>query len=302
MEMNIQQLRQAFIEVGYIAEDDVIMTVFWALTLKKPLLIEGEPGVGKTEVAKALSLIFAMDLIRLQCYEGLDESRALYEWNYQRQLLKIHLQKDRATENMEKNLFDPEYLLARPLLKAIMAKETAVLLIDEIDKTDAQFEAFLFEVLSEYQVSIPEWGVIRAEHIPIVVLTSNHDRELSDGLRRRCIYLYIDYPSLEKEVAILERKIPEINMRLAQEIGIAIQWIRKIAELEKKPAISETLDWAQALVSLNINKLDQRSIDQTLGLIFKHENDLRHFKEKVGSKQLCKVVKAYIAGENEGLK
>lgn len=295
--MNVSQLRQAFMDVGYIAEEDVIMTVFWALTLKKPLLIEGEPGVGKTEVAKALSIIFAMDLIRLQCYEGLDESRALYEWNYQRQLLKIHLQKDAVAENMEKDLFDPEYLLARPLLKAIMAKKRVVLLIDEIDKTDEQFEAFLFEVLSEYQVSIPEWGVIRAEHIPIVVLTSNHDRDLSDGLRRRCVYLHIDYPSMEKEVAILERKIPEINPGLAQEIGAAIQWIRKITELEKKPAISETLDWAQALMALGIDKLDQRAIDQTLGLIFKHENDLRHFKEKVGSKSLCEVVKAYTTGE-----
>ena len=297
MEINLQQLRQAFTEVGYIAEDNLIMTVFWALTLKKPLLIEGEPGVGKTEIAKALSLIFSMDLIRLQCYEGLDESRALYEWNYQRQLLKIHLQKDCAAESMEKDLFDPEYLLARPLLKAIMAKKRTVLLIDEIDKTDEQFEAFLFEVLSEYQVSIPEWGSIQAEHIPIVVLTSNHDRDLSDGLRRRCVYLYIDYPSIEKEVAILEQKIPDINRRLAQEIGLAIQWIRKIAELEKKPAISETLDWARALVTLSIDKLEPRAIDQTLGLIFKNENDLRHFKEKVGSKRLCEEVKAHLAGE-----
>ena len=297
MEMNLQQLRQAFIEVGYIAEENVIMTVFLALILKKPLLIEGEPGVGKTEVAKALSLIFSLDLIRLQCYEGLDESRALYEWNYQRQLLKIHLQKDCTTESMEKNLFDPEYLLARPLLKAIMAKKRTVLLIDEIDKTDEQFEAFLFEILSEYQVSIPEWGVIQAEHIPIVVLTSNHDRDLSDGLRRRCVYLYIDYPSIEKEVAIIEKKVPEINPRLAQEIGVAIQWIRKITVLEKKPAISETLDWAQALMALGIVTLDQRAIDQTLGLILKHENDLRHFNEQVGSKGLCEEVKTYLTGE-----
>ena len=297
MEIELQQLRQAFAEVGYIAEDNLIMTVFWALALKKPLLIEGEPGVGKTEIAKALSLIFSTDLIRLQCYEGLDESRALYEWNYQRQLLKIHLQKDCVAESMEKDLFDPEYLLARPLLKAIMAKKRTVLLIDEIDKTDEQFEAFLFEVLSEYQVSIPEWGSIQAEHIPIVVLTSNHDRDLSDGLRRRCVYLYIDYPSIEKEVAILEQKIPDINRRLAQEIGLAIQWIRKIAELEKKPAISETLDWARALVTLSIDKLEPRAIDQTLGLIFKNENDLRHFKEKVGSKRLCEEVKAHLAGE-----
>ena len=300
MEINLQQLRQAFSEVGYIAEDHLIMTVFWALTLEKPLLIEGEPGVGKTEIAKVLSLIFSTDLIRLQCYEGLDESRALYEWNYQRQLLKIQLQRDCIPESMEKNLFDPEYLLARPLLKAIMAKKRTVLLIDEIDKTDEQFEAFLFEVLSEYQVSIPEWGVIQAEYVPIVVLTSNHDRDLSDGLRRRCVYLYIDYPSIEKEVAILEQKIPDINRRLAQEIAAAIQWIRKITELEKKPAISETLDWAHALVTLSIDKLEPRAIDHTLGLIFKHENDLRYFKEKVGSKRLCEEVKAYLAGEREG--
>lgn len=300
MEINLQQLKRAFKEAGYIAEDEVIMSVFWALRLGKPLLIEGEPGVGKTEVAKVLSSIFATDLIRLQCYEGLDESRALYEWNYQRQLLKIHLNKECAAVGGEKDLFDPEYLLERPLLKAITAKKQVVLLIDEIDKTDEQFEAFLFELLSEFQVSIPEWGTIKAQHIPIVVLTSNRDRDLSDGLRRRCVYLYIEYPSIQKESLILEQKIPGIGSKLAREIAAAIQIIRKIPELEKKPAISESLDWARALVTLGIDKLDDTAINNTAGLIFKHGDDIRHFREKVGPGQLCAGIRDYLKVEAGG--
>jgi len=291
MEINLQELRQSFQKFGYIAEDDVIMTVYWALKLGKPLLVEGEPGVGKTEIAKVLSSIFDAELIRLQCYEGLDEGRALYEWNYQRQLLKIHLHKECATDGIEKDLFAPEYLLERPLLKAITASERPVLLIDEIDKTDEQFEAFLFELLSDFQVTIPEWGTIKAKHIPIVVLTSNHDRDLSDGLRRRCVYLYIDYPSLQKETLILETKVPGIGAKLAHEIAAALQFIRQVPEFEKKPAISESLDWARALVSLGADSLDGTAVNKTLGLIFKQGDDLKHFREKVGSEQLCAKVK-----------
>lgn len=300
MEINLLKLREDFQENGYIAEDDVIMTVYWALKLGKPLLIEGEPGVGKTEVAKVLSSVFATDLIRLQCYEGLDESRALYEWNYQRQLLKIHLQKDRAADSIEKDLFDLEYLLERPLLKAITAAKRPVLLIDEIDKTDEQFEAFLFELLSEYQVTIPEWGTVRAKQVPIVVLTSNHDRDLSDGLRRRCVYLYIDYPSIQKETLILEKKVPGIGPRLAQEIAAALRFIRQIPDLEKKPAISESLDWARALVTLGKDALDEAAVNNTLGLIFKHGDDLRHFREKVGAEELCARIREYSNIEARG--
>lgn len=296
VEISLQHLRQAFMSEGYIAEDEVIMTIYWALKLEKPLLIEGEPGVGKTAIAKVLSAIFSAELIRLQCYEGLDESRALYEWNYQRQLLKIQLQKECGSGSLEKDLFDPEYLLERPLLKALTAKEKAVLLIDEIDKTDEQFEAFLFELLSDFQVSIPEWGTISASHIPIVVLTSNHDRNLSDGLRRRCVYLYIEYPSIEKETAILSKKIQGIQPKLVKEIGVALQCIRNLAELEKKPAISESLDWAQALVTVCSEHLDVNAINSTLGLILKQESDLRYFKEKVGAEKLCEQVKNYFEG------
>lgn len=300
MNIDLLDLKQAFQDAGYIAEDEVIMTVFWALRLGKPLLIEGEPGVGKTEIAYVLSAILATELIRLQCYEGLDEGRALYEWNYQRQLLKIQLYKDRATDSIEKDLFDPEYLLPRPLLKAITAEKRVVLLIDEIDKTDEPFEAFLFELLSDFQVSIPEWGTIKARHIPVVVLTSNHDRDLSDGLRRRCVYLYIDYPSSQKEALILEKKIPGLSARLAQEIAAAIQFIRKIPELEKKPAISESLDWARALASLGITELDEEAVNNTLGLIFKHSDDLHHFREKVGAAHLCAEVRDSIKGKARG--
>lgn len=300
MDINLETLREDFQEIGYIAEDDVIMTIYWALKLEKPLLIEGEPGVGKTEIAKTLSSVFVTDLIRLQCYEGLDESRALYEWNYQRQLLKIHLQKEWAADCIENDLFDPEYLLERPLMRAITAERRPVLLIDEIDKTDEQFEAFLFELLSDFQVSIPEWGTVKAKNVPIVVLTSNHDRELSDGLRRRCVYLHIEHPSIQKETMILEKKVPGIGSRLAQEIAGALQVIRGIPELEKKPAISESLDWARALVSLGKDTLDEDAVSKTLGLIFKHGDDLRHFRDKVGARELCAQIQKCAQGEGRG--
>ncbi len=300
MEISLQGLKEAFQDNCYIAEDEVIMTVYWALKLGKPLLIEGEPGVGKTEVAKVLSSVFATELIRLQCYEGLDESRALYEWNYQRQLLKIQLQKDCLTDTIEKDLFDREYLLERPLLKAITVSRRPVLLIDEIDKTDEQFEAFLFELLSEYQVTIPEWGTIKAKNVPIVVLTSNHDRDLSDGLRRRCVYLYLEYPSIQKETLILAKKVPGLGPKLAHEIATALQLIRRFPELEKKPAIAESLDWARALVMMGTDALDETAVNNTLGLIFKHGADLRHFKDKGGAEELCVQIRECPEGEARG--
>ena len=197
--ITIEQLRSGFESNGYIAEDEITVPVYLALRLEKPILITGAPGVGKTEIAKVLAGVFGTDLIRLQCYEGLDENKALYEWNYQRQLIKIQLIRDSGSgESMERDLFSPEYLLERPLLKAILAPKKVVLLIDEIDKTDEEFEAFLFEVLSDFQVSIPELGTLKSRHIPVVVLTNNGDRELSDGLKRRCVFLFIDFPSVEK--------------------------------------------------------------------------------------------------------
>jgi MoxR-like ATPase len=299
MEMNLQQLRHAFETFGYIADDDVIMTTYLALVLQKPLLIEGAPGVGKTEMAKLLSSVFGTELIRLQCYEGLDESRALYEWNYQRQLLKIQLYKNCSVSDLEKSLFDREYLLERPLLKALVAPQKATLLIDEIDKTDAQFEAFLFELLSDFQISIPELGTVRSQHIPIVILTSNNERELSDGLRRRCIYLYIDYPSIKKEVAILEAKIPDIQRKLAREIAVALSIIRQRNDIDKKPAISETLDWARALIALGVDTLDARAIQATLGLLLKRESDLATLRNQLGADPLCKMIKECLQKEWE---
>lgn len=216
MDITVNGLQKTLEEQGYICDTDLATTVFLALKLEKPLLVEGAPGVGKTEIAKVLSQAFGLNLIRLQCYEGLDENKSLYEWNYQRQLLKIQILKGQEVCNsIENDLFNEEYLLERPLLKAIRSKEKAVLLIDECDKVDEPFEAFLFEILSDFQVSIPELGTLSARNIPIVVLTSNGEREISDGLKRRCIYLYISYPSVEKEVQILRTKVPEAGEKLS---------------------------------------------------------------------------------------
>ncbi len=223
--ITIEQLRSGFESNGYIAEDEITVPVYLALRLEKPVLITGAPGVGKTEIAKVLAGVFETDLIRLQCYEGLDESKALYEWNYQRQLIKIQLIRDSGSgESMERDLFSQEYLLERPLLKAIQAPKKAVLLIDEIDKTDEEFEAFLFEVLSDFQVSIPELGTLKSRHIPVVVLTNNGERELSDGLKRRCVFLFIDFPSVEKEIRIIRVKVPEAGERLAEEVALAMNY------------------------------------------------------------------------------
>jgi len=289
MEITIEQLKSAFEEQGYIADEEAVVTTYLALKLQKPLLVEGPPGVGKTEIAKVLAGVFDTELIRLQCYEGLDENKALYEWNYQKQLIKIQLSqvnREDRRQAVEDNLFSEDYLLERPLLKAIRAEKTPVLLIDEVDKVDQEFEAFLFEVLSDFQVSIPEWGTLKARQIPIVVLTSNGERELSDGLKRRCVYLYLDFPNPAKELRIITAKVPEISRRLSLEVAKAVGYIRERLELRKKPSIAETLDWARALVALDADRLTPEVVDLTLNIIFKNKDDIDTFRQNLGPQEL----------------
>ncbi|HAF18027.1 MAG: AAA family ATPase [Thermacetogeniaceae bacterium] len=290
-QITIEKLRHDFEEYGYIAEDDIIVPVYLALRLEKPILITGAPGVGKTEIAKVLASVFKTELIRLQCYEGLDENKALYEWNYQKQLIKIQLIKESSSELTEQNLFSHSYLLERPLLKAIQASNKTVLLIDEIDKTDEEFEAFLFEVLSDFQVSIPELGTIKAKHIPIVVLTNNGERELSDGLKRRCVYLYIDFPSIEKEMKIIRVKVPQVGERLVEEIALAINYLRHQLDLKKKPSISETLDLANALHILGAEMLEAEHIKRTINLLLKDKEDIDLFFEELGPEGLLENIR-----------
>lgn len=289
----MESINRGFEGLGYIAHSEVIITVYLALKLEKPILVEGEPGVGKTELGKVLSQLFSTPLIRLQCYEGLDENKALYEWNYQKQLLKIQLMKESGyQEQLEQDLFSRAYLLERPLLKAIQAEKKPVLLIDEVDKTDEEFEAFLFELLSDFQVSVPELGTLAARHIPIVVLTSNNERELSDGLKRRCIYLFLDFPSIEREMTIIKAKVPDIGERLTGQVAKAVNLIRQNAEIKKKPSIAETLDWARALITLNQDSLSEKVINQTMNLLLKTRADLETFHRHIGAVMLDEYAKS----------
>lgn len=261
---------------GYITDDAVAMSVFLSLQLNKPLLIEGPAGVGKTEIAKVMANALETDLIRLQCYEGLDATHALYEWNYQRQLLHIKMTEhdSQPIDEKEKTIFSDSFLMKRPLLQAITHHKPPVLLIDEIDRSDEEFESFLLEVLSDWQITIPEIGTMKATHIPRVILTGNRTRELSEALRRRCLYLYIDYPDFEKEWLIVKNKVPGIDAKLAEQITRFMQQLR-IMKLEKTPGLSETIDWAMALSSLHINHLDKSVIEQTLGVVLKDWRDTR---------------------------
>lgn len=259
----------------YIAGRELAISIHLSVVLHKPLLIEGAAGVGKTEVAKVMARALGTELIRLQCYEGLDVHTALYEWNYQRQMLRIKLEETtgRPVEEKEALIFSEPFLLKRPLLQAITAERAPVLLIDEVDRADEEFEAFLLEVLSDFQVSIPEIGTVRARQIPYVVLTSNRTRELSDALRRRCLYLWIDYPSFEKELAIVRAKVPQINDHLAHQICGFMQLVRA-APLEKVPGVAETLDWSAALMALHRDHLDPAAVEETLGCLCKDQDDL----------------------------
>ena len=277
----IPEIMETLQQQGYIADRDVALSIHLSVVLHKPLLIEGAAGVGKTEIAKVMARAVATDLIRLQCYEGLDVHTALYEWNYQRQMLRIKLEETtgRPVEEKEHLIFSEAFMLKRPLLQAITADRSPVLLIDEVDRADEEFEAFLLEVLSDFQVSIPEIGTIRARHLPYVVLTSNRTRDLSDALRRRCLYLWIDYPTFEKELAIIHRKVPEINDRLARQIGAFMQLVRRV-NLDKVPGIAETLDWSAALLALHRDHLDPGAVEETLGCLCKDQEDLTRVRAR----------------------
>jgi MoxR-like ATPase len=266
---------RSFEQLGYIADRSLATAVFLTTKLRKPLLIEGHAGLGKTEVAKALSAMLGTELIRLQCYEGLDVSSSVYEWNYQKQLLAIKIQEgsNQTVEEKEEHIFSREFLLERPLLKSILAKDAApVLLIDEIDRADEAFEAFLLELLSDFQITVPEMGTIRAKHIPYVVLTSNRTRELGDALKRRCLYHWIDYPSFEKELKIVRARLPGIEEQLGMDVVRFVQAVRQL-DLAKPPGVAETLDCAQAVVSLGSHRMDAEVIEQTIGCVAKSMED-----------------------------
>ena len=278
--MDLNMLKQKMDQANYIYDDTLATVLYVALTLGRPLLIEGAAGVGKTEIAKVMASALDRDLVRLQCYEGLDESKALYEWNYQKQLLSIQVNMNQVDrDELTTSLFRDEYLLERPLLQSIKSEKPVVLLIDEIDKADEEFEAFLLELLSDMQVSIPEIGTIKARTVPFVVLTSNRARPLSEALRRRCAYLYIEYPDMEKELAILRAKLPHVDDRLCAQVALAVQKLRSNETILKKPSIAETLDWAAALDALGIRELTPDALRQTAGFILKNSEDIAVLEE-----------------------
>ena len=295
MRPEIEKIQKMMEAAEYVTDAPVATSVHLALTLRKPLLIEGHAGVGKTEVAKVMSRVLGTNLIRLQCYEGLDASTALYEWNYQKQLLHIKLAEIRSGHSAadeEHEIFSEPFLLRRPLLQAISHEgQSPVLLVDEVDRADEEFEAFMLEVFSEWQVTIPEIGTIKATHPPHVILTSNRTRELSDALRRRCLYLWIDYPTFEKEVRIVERKVPGLNGRLAREIARFMEALRHV-RLSKVPGVAETLDWAQALAALHADHLDETLVTETLGCVLKDAEDIKRFRTEVARSGLTPFVPA----------
>ena len=280
MDIELTEIGRMLREQGYVTDESVQMSLFLSLRLQKPLLIEGPSGVGKTEIAKVLARALDTRLIRLQCYEGLDSTHALYEWNYQHQLMHLKMleKSNDSKADIEKEIFSSRFLLRRPILEAISQDKSPVLLIDEIDRADEEFESFLLEVLSDWQVTIPELGTIQARSIPYIILTGNRTRELSDALRRRCLYLWIDYPSFEKEVSILQSKINGIDKQLGEQICAFMEELRE-RKLEKTPGIAETLDWARALASMHLSHLDKRVVENTLGVILKDWQDIRHTQD-----------------------
>ncbi|HXV52083.1 MAG TPA: MoxR family ATPase [Solirubrobacterales bacterium] len=276
---SVAEVKDALEGAGYLADEPAALVAYLAQRLGKPVLVEGPAGVGKTELAKAVSRATGRELIRLQCYEGLDESKALYEWNYRKQLLKIQATDDDSLED----IFSDEFLLTRPLLQAIASEHPVVLLIDEIDKTDQEFEAMLLEVLSDFQISIPELGRIEARTHPIVVLTSNNSRELTEALKRRCLYLWLDYPEVEREMEIVRLHAPEIDDRLARRLIEVIHMVRQL-DLKKPPSIAESIDWARALLLLGADDIDRDLFERTMSIIVKHRTDIDLVAERVGVK------------------
>jgi len=287
---SVADVKESLGEVGYLADEPAALVAYLAQRLGKPVLVEGPAGVGKTELAKAISRATGRDLIRLQCYEGLDEAKALYEWNYRKQLLRIQTESgaDPAAEAAEwdsvhGDIFSEEFLLTRPLLQAIASTDPVVLLIDEIDKTDQEFEAMLLEVLSDFQISIPELGVIEARTHPIVVLTSNNSRELTEALKRRCLYLWLDYPEVEREMEIVRLHTPEIDEQLARRLVEVVHMVRQL-DLKKPPSIAESIDWARALLLLGADDIDGALFARTMSIIVKHRTDMDLVAERVGMK------------------
>lgn len=293
---SMETLKNALGKNNYIASDEISTVMYLSQRLGKPVLAEGPAGVGKTELAKAIAGVTGRELIRLQCYEGLDETKALYEWEYAKQLLYTQLLREKLHDSLasatsmkdavdrlsaeEDVFFSMRFLLQRPLLRAILSEKPTVLLIDEIDRADAEFEAFLLEVLSDFQISVPEIGTLVAKHRPLVVLTSNNTRELSEALKRRCLYLFIDYPSMEQELAVVRLKVPELSPKLARQAVELVQSLRGM-DLRKSPSISETIDWAKALVTLNAEGLDKKTLETTLSVLLKHESDLQRAKRQL---------------------
>ena len=284
---SVQEVKKSLADVGYLAGESAALVSYLAQHLGKPVLVEGPAGVGKTELAKALARATGRELIRLQCYEGLDESKALYEWNYRKQLLRIQAE---STEDAQAgweatrgDIFSEEFLLTRPLLQAIASPDPVVLLIDEIDKTDQEFEAMLLEVLSDFQISIPELGAIEARTHPIVVLTSNNSRELTEALKRRCLYLWLDYPEIEREMEIVRLHAPELDEDVTRRLVEVIQMVRAL-DLKKPPSIAESIDWARALLLLGASDIDRETFEQTMSIIIKHRTDVDLVAERVGVK------------------
>ncbi len=276
---SIDELQTALGKYNYISERGLTTAIFLALKLGRPLFLEGEAGVGKTEVAKVLANLLDTELIRLQCYEGLDVHHAVYEWNYTRQMLHMRLVESRGERTTEAELFGPEFLLKRPLLQAIedSREKAPVLLVDELDRSDEEFEAFLLEVLSDFQITIPEIGTIKAKYTPVVIVTSNRTREVHDALKRRCLYYWIDYPSFDKELSIIQTKVPQASAQLARQITGFIQELRQ-ADLYKLPGVAETLDWTAALVALDRQSLDSGIVDDTIGVILKYQDDVEKIR------------------------
>jgi MoxR-like ATPase len=281
--VSVEEMSRSLADVGYLADEPAALVAFLAERLGKPVLVEGPAGVGKTELAKATSRASGRRLVRLQCYEGLDEAKALYEWNYRKQLLRIQAETAAGWEEARGDIFSEEFLLARPLLEAIASADPVVLLIDEIDKTDQEFEAMLLEVLSDFQISIPELGVISAATHPIVLLTSNNTRELTEALKRRCLYLWLDYPEVQREVEIVRLHAPELDERLARRLVEVIHMVRSL-DLKKPPSIAESIDWARALLLLGAEDIDRSIFERTMSIIVKHRTDIDLVAERVGVK------------------